>query len=266
MDYSLICDKVREVAIATGDFIRKEVDKIKADGVEVKGKHNFVTYVDKTAEGLIISALEQLVPGAGYIAEENTKNKHGEVYNWVIDPLDGTTNFIHGLPPFCISIGLMENDEVVVGVIYEVVHDECFYAYKGGKSYLNGKVIHVTDSAKVDDSLIATGFPYVVEGRMQPFMRTFEYFMLHSHGVRRLGSAAADLAYLACGRFDGFYEYALHPWDVAAGVIIVTQAGGKLSDFKGGSDFIFGKEILASNGIIHEELRNIVHSNMKDIV
>ena len=220
--------------------------------LKLKGRHNFVTEVDKAAEIMIINRLKDLVPGAGFIAEEGTTVTKGDVFNWIIDPLDGTTNFIHGAPPVAVSIALVENNIPVVGVIYEIWMKEAFYAWKDSKSWLNGKEIHVSKTPDIKDSLIATGFPYHNFDRMKGFMETINYFFNHTHGVRRLGSAATDLAYVACGRFDGFYEYNLSPWDVAAGVLIVKQAGGRVTDFSGGDNFIFGREIVAGNKDIFE--------------
>jgi myo-inositol-1(or 4)-monophosphatase len=263
MDYKTICEQVCSLSRETGKFILSEVEKIKTENVEIKGKHNFVTYVDKTSEARIVERLQQILPEAGFIAEEGTSSRRGEKFNWVIDPLDGTTNFIHGLPPFSISIALTEGPEVVVGVVYEIMLGECFYAWKGGKAFVNGREISVTAIDKVDDSLIATGFPYSEFDVLKPFMGTLAYLMQHSHGVRRLGSAATDLAYVACGRFEGFYEWNLNPWDVAAGALIVQQAGGKVTDFSGGTNYVFGKEIVASNGCIHDEFRRVINEYSK---
>ncbi|HLC83840.1 MAG TPA: inositol monophosphatase family protein, partial [Bacteroidia bacterium] len=210
------------------------------------------------AEKRIVEKLAFLLPEAGFIAEEGTSSKKGEIYNWVIDPLDGTTNFIHGVPCFAISIALMRKEELVLGVIYEINFAECFYAWEGSKAYLNGKEINVTKTAKLADSLLATGFPYYDYNRMDDYMELFNYFMKNTHGLRRLGSAATDLAYVACGRFEGFYEYSLQPWDVAAGAFIVQQAGGKVTDFKGEKNYIFGKEIVAGNAAFFDEFLDVV--------
>ncbi|HBF87612.1 MAG TPA: inositol monophosphatase [Bacteroidales bacterium] len=264
MDLEKICSQVRELAENTGDFIRSQKDKITVDVVDIKGVHNFVTYVDTESEKKIVSGLINILPDAGFIAEEGTSTKKGSVYNWVIDPLDGTTNFIHGISPFAVSIALMEHDKVVLGVVFEVMLRECFYAWEGSAAYLNGKEIRVSERKKVSDSLIATGFPYYAYDRLQSFLKTLSHFMINSHGVRRLGSAATDLAYVACGRFEGFYEYSLSPWDVAAGVIIVQQAGGKVCDFSGNDNYIFGKEIIASNPDIHSEFLDVIKNIMTE--
>jgi len=263
MNYQEICLATCQVAREAGAFIRSEVEGLRVRNVEVKGLHNFVTEVDKRSESLIVSRLRQILPQAGFIAEEGTGVRSEDQYNWVIDPLDGTTNFIHGLPPYSVSIALMSGQEVVVGVVYEVSLDECFYAWKGGAAFLNERPIQVSTRSTVDDSLIATGFPYYDYNQLQPYMACLEYLLRHSHGVRRLGSAAADLAYVACGRFEAFYEYGLNPWDVAAGALIVQCAGGVVTDFGGGPGYVFGKELVAAAATVHPEFLSLVKRYMK---
>jgi len=263
MNLEQICSQVCDLSKSVGAFIKTEAEKIKQENIEVKGLNNFVTYVDKGAEMKIVEGLKTILPEAGFITEEGTATENGSDYRWVIDPLDGTTNFIHGLPPYAISIGLMHKDEVIVGVVFEVVASECFYAWKGSKAYLNGNEIRVTKASKVADSLIATGFPYFDFDRMKGFMGSLEHLFMNSHGVRRIGSAATDLAYVACGRFEVFYEYNLNPWDVAAGSLIVQQAGGKVTDFSGGGNFVFGKEVIASNGAVHDDFKKVIDQFLK---
>lgn len=260
MESKKICLEVCKLAQKTGEFIRGEHAKFSKERIEVKGKNDFVSYVDKTSEQQLVEGLSLLLPEAGYIAEEGTSSKKGEVYNWIIDPLDGTTNFIHGLPCFSISIALMREQTIVLGVVYEINLDECFYAWENGPAYLNDQHIQVSKVKTLGSSLLATGFPYYDYGRMDEYLELFKYFMQHTHGLRRLGSAATDLAYVACGRFEGFYEYSLQPWDVAAGAFIVQQAGGKVSDFKGGTNFIFGRELVADNGLISAEFLKAVQT------
>ena len=258
MDLKTLCNQVCELSKETGEYILGELPKFKTDSVESKSLHNFVTHVDKTSEARIVKKLSELLPDAGFIAEEGTSTVRGDRYNWVIDPLDGTTNFIHGLPPFAVSIALMEKDEVILGVVHEVISKETFYAWKGSPAFLNGAEIKVSKVTSVKDSLIATGFPYTEFNRIKPFMQSLEFLFTNSHGVRRLGSASVDMVYLACGRFEAFYEYGLSPWDVAAAVLIVKQAGGQISDFKGGNDYIFGKEIIVTNSGIFDEFSKII--------
>ena len=258
MNLNLITNQVSNLAKAVGLFIREESNKIHNDLIEVKGDHNYVTYVDKTAEQRLIEELKKILPQSGFIAEESPELNAGDEFTWIIDPLDGTTNFIHNIPVYSISIALMYKDELISGVIYEINRDECFYAWKDGGAYLNGKKIRVSTSTELNDSLLGTGFPYYDYSHLDKYLQLFKYFMENTRGVRRMGSAAVDLAYLACGRFDGFYEYGLNPWDVAAGLIIIKEAGGKYCDFKGGDNQLYGKELIASNSLIHEELLNCV--------
>jgi myo-inositol-1(or 4)-monophosphatase len=253
-----LCQDVCALTKQVGAFIKTELGQFSTDSIEIKGKNDFVSYVDKTSEKKLVEGLSLLLPEAGFIAEEGTSSKTGTTYNWIIDPLDGTTNFIHGIPCFAISIALMRDNKIVLGVIYEINQDECFYAWEGGKAYLNEKEINVSAISTLTNSLIATGFPYYDYKHLDKYMELFKHFMKHTHGLRRLGSAATDLAYVACGRFEGFYEYSLQPWDVAAGAFIVQQAGGKVTDFKGGADYIFGKEIVAGNAACFDEFLNTV--------
>jgi myo-inositol-1(or 4)-monophosphatase len=254
MNLNQLAQQVIEVAKETGAFIREQRKTFSPDKIEIKGLNDLVSYVDKTAEEKIVAALTGLIPEAGFLTEEKTINKVGERYNWIIDPLDGTTNFIHGLPVYSVSIALQEYDELILGVVYEVNQDECFYAWKGSPAYLNGNVIKVSDSPTIDKSLLATGFPYYDFTKQAAYISLFTELMKSCHGLRRLGSAAVDLAYTACGRFEGFYEYNLNPWDVAAGVLIVRQAGGHVVNFKGGDEVLITRELLATNGKITGEM------------
>jgi len=256
-EYKELTLLVCELARKTGRFLQEEIGKLKQNDILTKGIHDFVTYVDKTSEEKIVAGLKTILPGTGFIAEESPGMERKSV-NWIIDPLDGTTNFIHGVPLYCISIALMDNEELVIGVVYEVNMDECFYTWKGAPSYMNGKRIHVSQIQKVAGSLFATGFPYYDYGRLDAYLNLFRHLMQFSHGVRRLGSAAADLAYVACGRYDGFYEYGLQSYDVAAGALIVKNAGGKVSDFSGKENYIFGKEIMAVNDAVYAEFLEVI--------
>lgn len=218
-----------------------------------------MTWVDKSSEKKLVAGLKKLLPGAGFITEEETIKNHRAKYTWIIDPLDGTTNFIHGVPCFCISIGLYETTEdgkgrMILGVIHDPSNQETFHAVKDKGAFLNGKRIRVTQRKNLKDSLLVTGFPTYDYSRMGEYLELFRYLMKHTRGLRRLGSAAIDLAWVACGRFDAFYEYSLNAWDVAAGALIVEEAGGEVSDFSGKDMWIFGKEIIASNGKLHRPL------------
>ncbi len=263
MDYKNICLEVVKLSKEIGKFLLHEIKSVKPSDIEEKGTHDFVSYVDKTAEAMIVKRLSELLPESGFIAEEGTSDKKSEVLNWIVDPLDGTTNFLHQVPLFSVSIALMEKNEIVLGVVYEPNLDECFYAWKGGKAYMNENIIEVSKQNKLGSSLIATGFPYYDYQELQAYMKLFEWFAINTSGLRRLGSAAVDLIYTACGRYEAFYEYGLKPWDVAAGVFIVAQAGGKVTDFKGGNNYVFGKQLLASNSILHAPLLEAIQTYFK---
>ena len=253
-----LCKQVTGITKVVGKFILDERKKFTSASIEKKGHNDFVSYVDKSAEIKIVEYLKQIFPEAGFITEEATENIRGKHFNWIIDPLDGTTNFIHGIPCFCISIALIHHEELVLGVVHELNLDECFYAWKDGGAFLNDLPISVSTVAQLSDSLIATGFPYHDYDRMIPYMKVFDWCMKNTHGLRRLGSAAADLAYVACGRFESFYEYGLNSWDVAGGALIVKEAGGTVTDFTNGTDFIFGAELIASNSLVHNEIQKVI--------
>jgi myo-inositol-1(or 4)-monophosphatase len=254
MDYREICLRVVNIAREAGRYIQNERKQISSEDVLTKGIHDFVTYVDKTSEQMIIQKLEQLLPHSEFLAEESGQKTGNNDLLWIIDPLDGTTNFIHQLPLFTVSIALYENQKPVAGVIYEPNLDECFYAWHKGGAFLNEIPIRVSETANLNNSLLATGFPYYDYQHLDAFMEFLKFTIKETRGLRRLGSAALDMAWVACGRFEAFYEYGLRPWDVAAGICIIEEAGGKTSDFHNGPNYLYGKEIIASNGLVHNEL------------
>ena len=245
--------QVEQLAKQVGEFLRKERDSFSMDKVEKKGRNDLVSYVDVTAEKMIVKGLKEILPHAGFITEEQTIKTEKKVQNWIIDPLDGTTNFIHGLPVFAVSIALEENDKLIAGVVYEVGRNECFSALKGHGAFMNSEPIGVSQEIKRGESLVATGFPYNNFDQEASYIAMFRKFINSTHGVRRFGSAAVDLCYVAIGRFDGFFEYNLNAWDVAAGALIVEEAGGTVTDFYGQADFISNRSILASNKKLHEQ-------------
>lgn len=264
MNLEKICHEVAALAKETGKFLRQESSRFDRAKIEYKGINDMVSYVDKETEKLLVKGLKAILPEAGFITEEGTEpSKAGDPdpkkLCWIIDPLDGTTNFIHQLPIYSISVALMRDEEVVVGVVYEVNRDENFYAWKDGGAYLNGEPIAVSPAPKLSDGLLATGFPYYDFEKMQAYLEILNELMRRSHGLRRLGSAAIDLAYVACGRFEGYFEYNLKPWDVAGGVLLVKEAGGTVTDFSGGKNFVFGGE-LVSGGPSQAELLEVIRS------
>ena len=262
MDYKEICFRVQEVARDAGKFIRKERKKLSNEDVETKSTASFVTYVDKTSEQFIVGKLREILPEAGFVTEEGTATSSGEPYRWIVDPLDGTTNYIHGIMPHSVSIALASDDEILIGVVYEIGLDEMFYAWKDSWAYMNKSVIKVTESSKHEDTLIATGFPYYDFDRIEDYIEVLRFLMKNTRGLRRMGSAAVDLAYVAAGRFDAFYEHALHAWDVAAGALILKQAGGIVTDFNGGDNWLFGGEIVATNKNYFNAFYKIVNRHL----
>ena len=251
MNYELLCNKVIAITRLTGNFIRKEAMAFDSDSIEYKGLNDLVSYVDKTAERQLVKNLRKVLPGSGFITEEDeTENTYGKDFTWIIDPLYGTTNFIHGIPTFSVSIALYEGTEPVLGVVYEINRGEMFYSYKGAPAFLNNKEIRVSKATDLSQSLLATGFPYYQFDKQPQYLQLFTEMMQKCHGLRRIGSAAVDLAYVACGRFDGYFEYNLNSYDVAAGAFLVKQAGGDVHNFSGGDDYLNKREIVATNGLI----------------
>jgi len=258
MNLAQVEKQVIELCVEVGNFIRKENENFDRSKIEQKGSFsNLVSYVDKEAERRLVGALEKILPGSGFIGEEGTETKGTNEYQWIIDPLDGTTNFLHGLPIFAISIGLLRKDKTVLGIVYEVSHQECFHAIEGGQAYCNDKVISISPIKTLNESLLATGFPYYHTDKKENYLEIIRIFLEQTHGIRRLGSAAIDLAYVACGRMEGFFEYNLKPWDVAGGAFILQQAGGIVTDFSGGDNYLFGGELCAA-GHVHAEMLKVI--------
>jgi myo-inositol-1(or 4)-monophosphatase len=266
MDFKELCRETEIIAGETARFIMKELQHFDIDKAEVKGLNDFVSYVDLGVEEMLAENLGKLIPEAGFYAEEGTITKEGTRYCWIVDPLDGTTNFMHGVHPFSISIALREYDEIVAGLVYEAGGRESFIAWENGGAWLNGKLIRVSDAINLSNSLIATGFPYKDFTRLPVYLKCFEHLLKNTHGIRRMGSASIDLAYVACGRFDGFFEYGLNPWDVATGTLLIREAGGKISDFSGDEKAVTGKEIIAANSLVYPEFLEIVSNFMLHMI
>ncbi|MCL2761265.1 MAG: inositol monophosphatase [Desulfuromonadales bacterium] len=227
-------------------------------GISFKGENNLVTEVDKESEKLIVGIIKEAFPDHDILAEENSYNFLGSRYKWIIDPLDGTTNFAHGFPWFAVSIALEMDKEVVLGVVYHSMMKEMFTAIKGKGAYCNGNKIKVSDHTPLKSSLLATGFPYDRTWKNENNFKNFLNFQMAARGVRRTGSAALDLACVAAGRLDGYWECKLNPWDVAAGKLLIEEAGGNVTDYSGKPYSIYDNHILVSNGIIHKEMLEIL--------
>lgn len=263
INFEKLCLDTCNIAKQAGLFIIGESKNFSYDKVEEKSLNQLVSYVDKTAEEMLVAGLQKLLPQAGFITEEATIATEQKEFMWIVDPLDGTTNFIHSLPVFSVSIGLMQNNELILGVVYECNRNEMFYAWKGSKAYLNNQSIFVKQNTELSKSLLATGFPYYDFEVMENYLATLKYLMVNTQGMRRMGSAAVDLAYTACGRFDGFFEYGLHPWDVAGGAFIVQQAGGKLASFSGQDNYVFDKTLIASSAALYPAFFEVINKHFK---
>lgn len=230
--------------------------------ISFKGKNDLVTDADIAAEEAILKVITNAFPNDQIMAEESASEQVlPKARTWIIDPIDGTTNFAHGFPVFCVSIALWERQEAKVGLVLEVSADECFTAVRGKGAFLNGQKIEVSKIAQAKDSLIGTGFPYNDLSLVKNYLRFFKWLMHRTQGVRRPGSAAYDLCCVACGRYDGFYEYALSPWDIAAGSLIAEEAGGIVTDWQGGDNWLFGERIIAGNTDIYSFLLKAIQEH-----
>ena len=258
MNLQNISSGINSLVVETAEYIALQRKSFSMDKVSDKGLNQLVSYVDVEAEKKLVEGLTLLLPEAGFITEEDTSDVGRLTYNWIIDPLDGTTNFIHDVPVYSVSVALANGNEILAGAVYEIGRGELFCAYKGGGAFCNGKQIHVSNEQKLSNSLMATGFPYYDFEQMEAYIDVLKSLMQKTHGLRRMGSAAVDLAYVACGRFEGFFEYGLNAWDIAAGILLVEEAGGKICDFRNGDDYLFGRSIVADNAHIHEELLQII--------
>ena len=219
---------------------------------------DLVTEVDRASERLLHRAIQQALPHHGFQGEERTRTNPASPSQWIVDPIDGTTNFVHGVPAFGISMGLLHHRELVAGVIYDPTRDETFTAIKGEGARLNGRLMHVSRVARLGQALLSTGFSSNFRANPRPFVRWFTAFQMRCHGVRRVGCTTLSLAYVACGRQDGFYEQDLWPWDIAAGMLLVTEAGGRVSDFRGRRVVLHEGRLVASNGLIHRSMLTVL--------
>ena len=248
-----------ETAKIGGEILRKFYGRVKE--IEFKGETDLVTEVDKYSELAIVDSLSSRFPHHSILAEEGTVTENDSEFKWIIDPLDGTTNYAHGYPVFCVSIALEKNQEIILGVVYQPMNDELFIAEKGGGSFRNGRRIQVSKVSKLKHSLVVTGFPPSIVTEPAQALRMFSNFLRNVQSIRRDGAAALDLCYLAMGHFDGFWEINLNPWDTAAGILMTTEAGGLVTDFSSASYSIYQPQMLASNKLIHEEMRQIIIKN-----
>jgi len=252
---NLFAERAVEIAREAGVFLKERLHN--DHSIDFKGEINLVTEADRGSEEIITSRIKHLFPGHDIMAEEGTNVTRGSEYRWIIDPLDGTTNYAHGFPVFCLSMALQKMRRVILGVIYNPMLDEMFVAERGEGAFLQGKKIHVSHTERLAEGFVATGFPYDVHENYRDALAYFDEMTPKVQAIRRAGSAALDLAYLAAGRFDGFWELRLSPWDTAAGWILVEEAGGLVTDLSGNPYVLESPSIVGSNGVMHKELMEI---------
>ncbi len=255
-------DVAAEAALQAGHLIRQYAGRLDKENFRAKGKQDLVTFVDEEAQRIIVDVLTRAFPDFDVLGEEGadltTMQPVADGYRWIIDPIDGTTNFLHGAPPYAVSIGLQREDEIVAGVVLDVARNELFTAVRGGGLFVNGVRAGVSRTDSLHDSLITTGFPYRTLEHLGAYMEVLAALMVRTRGVRRPGSAAVDLAYVAAGRYDGFFETGLMPWDVAAGQLLIEEGGGRVTDYENRPNPTFSGHLLASNGFIHDEMLEII--------
>jgi len=250
----------RQAATEAGLVLRRQFLRETPIEVESKGLHDFVTAADREAEKAAIAVLQRSYPSHTIMSEEAAPEAVSAGFRWIIDPLDGTTNFIHGVPTFAVSIALEDPQGLVAGVIHDPNREETFHAHRGGGARLNGARIHCSEPAGLGDSLLATGFPFRELSRVKPYLQAFEAFIRTTAGLRRAGSASLDLAYTACGRYDGFWEVGLSTWDIAAGALLVREAGGTVTDIVGGNTYLETGDIVAAGPQLHQKMLEITRA------
>lgn len=263
MELKTICEDVKTLSQEVAAFIRDELNAVSQDQIITKDHNSLVTYVDQTAEKKIVKRLQELIPEATFITEEDTIEQAEGDLVWIIDPLDGTNNFLHKIPHFAVSIALRQKDEIVIGVVYDVMREECYSSVRGQGAYLNDKQIKVSSKETVEECVLATGFPYSKSINFKPLINTLEHWMLNARGIRRFGAAALDLCFVAAGRIDCYYEYKLNIWDIAAGILIVKEAGGEVTDYQGGQSYKEGDQVVASNKKIHPYVIDVLKTNFQ---
>jgi len=253
-------------AILAGDLIRNNLGKISESDVDIKQASDFVTYVDRESEQIIINTVRAQFPGHHFLTEESLKEESSGEYRWIIDPLDGTTNYIHGYPVFSVSIALEANNDIILGLIYDPLRDDIFTAEKGVGAFLNGQPVNVSRVTDMANGLISTGFPFRKRELVDSYLTLFKNIFCRVSDIRRAGSAALDLAYIACGRCEGFFEVSLSPWDIAAGSLLIKEAGGIVTDFGGGGDYLSTGNLIAATPAFHGEMMKEVKNVFNGII
>ena len=258
LDLKQLTGDVCRIATEAGHFLKEERKNFRRESVVEKHAHDYVSYVDKESEVRIVKALSALLPEAGFITEEGSATYQDEPYCWVIDPLDGTTNYIHDEAPYCVCIALRSRTELLLGVVYEVCRDECFCAWRGGRAFMNGEEIHVSGVRDIKDAFVFAELPYNAQQYKQTALHLIDKLYGVVGGIRMNGSAAAAICYVAIGRFDAWMEAFLGKWDYSAAALIVQEAGGRVTDFCGNGHFMDGHHIIATNGYLHSVYQQLI--------
>jgi myo-inositol-1(or 4)-monophosphatase len=269
MDNNILQDFLKTAVTAArraGDIILKNLGHLSTGDIQSKQESDFVTEVDRLSESVIMQVIREKFPSHSFLAEETLKQEEQDNYRWIIDPLDGTTNYIHGFPMFSVSIALEYKREIIVGVVFDPLRDELFHALKDSGAFLNNNPVQVSDITSLKKSLITTGFPFRKKDMIDLYLEAFKKIFNNVSDLRRAGSAALDFAYLSSGRSDGFFEIGLSPWDVAAGSLVIKEAGGTITDFGGGGDYLSTGNIVAGNTKIHAELLAIIKQTFKGVI
>jgi myo-inositol-1(or 4)-monophosphatase len=257
-------DVAKEAAYAAGKILTEHFKKLPKEAIREKQANDYLSFVDESSENIIITIIHKHFPGHSILAEEGGESHQSSEYCWIIDPLDGTTNYITGLPVFAISIALQKGDDIILGVVYDPLQDELFWAEKGKGAFVNDTPIQVSESDTLSECLIATGFPFKAKHLLRPYLNSFEYMFQSCIGIRRMGAAAIDIAYVAAGRFGGFWELGLSPWDLAAGSVLIKEAGGHISDFWDNPDYLYKNYLIVSNGKIHQQMGEIIRKHFPE--
>ncbi len=263
MDLDSILQQAKPIVQQAARYIQQMALKKDTLAVEEKFKNNLVSEVDREAEIILVDGLSELIDNAGFLTEEQTVEQTKQEWLWVIDPLDGTTNFLRGVPAYAVSVALMQHDTVVLGLIFDCVQNHLYTAIKGEGAFKNNIPIRVNENTVFEQSFIATGFPYYDFSKAQAYLKVFEYIMYNTLGMRRLGSAALDLCHVATGMYDAYFEYSLHPYDVAAGALLVQEAGGNVTDFAGQDGYIYNQQIIAGNQAIHTKILELIRMHFE---
>lgn len=263
MDIQNILNEMIACVKEVGAFQEQEIDKIIAAQIETKDVNSLVSYVDKESEQMLVAKAQSLLPDSGFITEENVIANEEKAYTWIIDPLDGTTNYLHRIPHYSISVALKKNEDLILGIVYDPAKKECFHAIIGHGAFLNGKAISISENQQLAEAIIVTGFPYSNSYDVDQYVELVKYWLLNTRGIRRLGSAALDLAYIACGRLDAYYEANLNAWDLAAGQLLVEEAGGKCTDINAGPEVLSTGSIIAANTALHRQIYDVINTVLK---